>query len=59
MIDDVVGFIDVMESAIAQTAYGRIVFFASDVIVRFIEQFHRAVIAAGAIHAGIDGRMVV
>ena len=46
MFDDAVRFVDVAEGAIAQTAHGRIIFFAGDIIVRLVEQFQGAVIAA-------------
>jgi hypothetical protein len=59
VIDDAVRFVDVMEGAIPQTAHGRVIFLASDIIVSFIEQLKRAVKAAGAIHSSIDRRMVV
>jgi hypothetical protein len=59
VIDDAVRFVDVLQSAIPQTAHGRIVFLACDVIVSFIQQFQRAVVAAGAVHSGIDRRMIV
>jgi hypothetical protein len=59
MIDDAVRFVDVLQSAIAQTAHGRVIFFPCDVIVSFIQQFQRAVVAAGAVHSGIDWRMIV
>jgi hypothetical protein len=59
MIDYVVRFVDVMDGAIPQAAHGWIVFLACDVIVRSIQQFQRAVVAAGAVHSGIDRRMVV
>jgi len=56
--DDAVRLVDVVDGAIAQAADGRIVFFASDIIVRLVEQFQRAMKAAPAIHVGIDRRMV-
>src|SRR5580693_5792083 len=59
VIDDAVGFVDVPEGAIAQTAYGRIILFAGNIVVRFVEQFQSAVIAAGAVHMRIDRRMIV
>jgi hypothetical protein len=59
VIDDAVRFVDVAEGAIAQTAYGRIIFFAGDIVMRLIEQFHSAVITGGAIHMRIDRRMIV
>ncbi|MGA7927150.1 MAG: hypothetical protein WCA20_14295 [Candidatus Sulfotelmatobacter sp.] len=59
VIDEAVRFVDVMEGAIPQTAHRRVIFLASDIIVSFIEQLKRAVIAAGAIHLSIDRRMVV
>jgi hypothetical protein len=59
VVDNAVGFVDVMDGAIAETADGWIVFFASDVIMRFAEQFHGALKAAGAVHVHIDGRMIV
>jgi hypothetical protein len=51
--------IDVPECAISQPAYGRIIFFTGDIIVRLVQQFHRAVKAPGAVHVGIDRRMIV
>jgi hypothetical protein len=59
VIDNAVGFVDVVDGAIAQAADGRIVFFAGDVVMGLVEQFKGAVKAAGAIHVRIDGRMVV
>ena len=59
VIDDVVRFVDVMEGAIPQTPDGRVIFLASDIIVSFIQQLKRAMIAAGAVHMSIDRRMVV
>jgi len=59
VIDDAVGFVDVVDGAIAQTTHGRIIFFAGNVVVRFIQQFHRAVKTAGAVHASIDRRVIV
>jgi ethanolamine utilization microcompartment shell protein EutS len=56
MIDDAMGFVDVMKGAIAKAAHGRVIFFAGDIVVSFVEQFHGAVIASGAIHARIDRR---
>jgi hypothetical protein len=59
VIDDAMRFIDVMNGAIAQTADGRIVFFAGNIVVRFVEQFQGTVKAAFAVHVGIDRRMVI
>jgi hypothetical protein len=59
MVDDAVRFIDVVNRAIPQTAYPWIVFFAGNVIVRPIQQFHRAMVAASAVHSCIDRRMIV
>jgi hypothetical protein len=59
MIDDVVGFVDVHNSAIPQAAHRGIVFFVGDVVVRFIQQFEGAMESAGAIHSGINRRMIV
>jgi hypothetical protein len=59
VIDDAVSFIDVMNGAITQAAHRGIVFFPGDVVVSFIQQFLGAVEAAGAVHAGIDRRMIV
>jgi hypothetical protein len=58
MIDDAMRFVDVLQSAIPQTAHGRVIFFPCDVIVSFIQQLQRAVVAAGAVHSGIDRRMI-
>ncbi len=52
-------FVNVPESAIAQTAHGGIIFFAGDIVVRLVEQFQGAVIAASASHVRIDRRMVI
>jgi len=59
VIDNAVRFVDMAEGAIAQTAYGRIIFFAGDIIVRLVEQFQGAVIAASVSHVRIDRRMVI
>jgi hypothetical protein len=59
MIDDAVGFVDVVQGAIAKTAHRRVIFFPGNVIVSFVQEFHRAVKAAGPVHAGIDRRMIV
>jgi len=59
VIDDAVRFVDVVKSAIAQTTYCRIIFFVCDIVVRFVEQLQRAVIAAGPVHVRIDRRMIV
>ena len=59
MIDHAVRFIDVVEGAIAQSTHCRIIFFAGDIVVRFIQQFHRAVVSAGPVHMRIDRRMIV
>src|SRR5271157_45613 len=47
------------EGAIAQPAYGWIIFFAGDIIVRLVEQFQGAVIATSVSHVRIDRRMVI
>jgi hypothetical protein len=49
----------VVQSAIAKSAHAWVVFFMGNVIVRFIQQFHGAAEAAGAVHSGIDWRMIV
>jgi len=59
VIDDAVRFVDVAEGAIAQTAHGGIIFFAGDIIVRLVEQFQSAVIAASASYVRIYRRMVI
>jgi len=58
VVDDAVGLVDVMDGAIAQTADGRVIFFAGNIVVRLVEQFQRAVKAASALHVGVDRRMV-
>jgi hypothetical protein len=58
-IDDVVRFVDVAEGAIAQTAHRWIIFFAGDIVVRLVEQFQGAVIAASAIYVRIDRRVII
>jgi hypothetical protein len=50
VIDDAVRFVDVMKGTIPKTPHGRIIFFPCDVIVSFVQQFLRAVKAAGSIH---------
>ncbi len=52
-------FINVMEGAIAQAAYGWIILFPCDVVVCLVQQFQSAMKAAAAIHLRIDWRMVV
>jgi hypothetical protein len=59
MIDDAMGFVDVVQGSIAKTAHGRIIFFTGDVVVSFIQEFHGAVKAAVAVHVRIDRRMIV
>src|SRR5271165_3225984 len=59
VIDDAVGLVDVMDGTIAQAAGVRIIFLTGDVVVRFVEQFERAMETTRSIHAGIYGRMVV
>jgi len=59
VIDDAAGLIDVMDGAIAQTADGRIIFLAGNIVVRLVEQFQSAVKAASAFHVRIDRRMVI
>ena len=49
VIDDAMRFVDVMKGAISKPAHGRVIFFPGDVIVSFIEQFHRAESAAAVI----------
>jgi hypothetical protein len=58
VIDDAVGFVDVVESAIPQTAHRGIILFAGDIVVRLIEQLQRAVKAAGTVHSSINRRMI-
>lgn len=59
VIDDVTGFVDVMDGPIPKASNGRIVFLTCDVFVGSIQQLHGAVEAAGAIHPGIDRGMIV
>lgn len=59
MIDHAVRFVNVMESAIAQSSHRRIIFLACDIVVRLIQQLHGAVVAAGPVHMHIDRRMIV
>jgi hypothetical protein len=58
VIDDAVCFIDVLERAISQPAYGWIIFFAGDIVVRLVQQLQSAMKAPSAIHVGIHGRMI-
>jgi hypothetical protein len=58
VIDDAVGFVDVVDGAIAETADTGIIFFAGNIVVRLVEQFEGAVEAAAAVHAGVDRRMI-
>jgi hypothetical protein len=57
-IDDVVGFVDVMKSAIPETPNGRVIFFSGDVIASLIQEFLRTTEAARAIHPQVDPRMI-
>jgi hypothetical protein len=59
VIDDAVRFVDVPDGAIAQTTHRRVIFFTGDIVVRFVQQFQRAMIAAGAFHVRIDRRVIV
>src|ERR1700735_2787435 len=59
VIDDAMSLVDMMDRAIAQTADGRIIFFAGDVVVRLVQQFQGAVEASPAVPVGVDRRMVV
>src|ERR1700687_4954382 len=54
-LDVVVGLVDMLEGALLQPLGEGVVFFLGDIIVGFVEQFDRAVQAAGPVHAGIDG----
>jgi hypothetical protein len=58
VIDDAMRFVDVHDSAIPQASHRGVVFFVGDVVVRFIQQFEGAMEAAGAIHSGINRRMI-
>lgn len=59
VVDEAVGFVDMVEGAIAQPSDRRIIFFAGNIVVRFVEQFLSPVKAASAVHVGVDRRMVV
>jgi hypothetical protein len=59
VIDDAMCLVNVMKGAIPKSAHGRIIFFAGDVIVSSVEQFHRAMKAASAVHSCIDGRVII
>jgi hypothetical protein len=59
VIDDAVSFVDVVERAIAQASSPGIVFFARDVVVRFVEKFKRLVIAAAMSEVRINRHMVM
>jgi hypothetical protein len=59
VIDDAVGFVDVVESAIAQATHRGIIFFAGDIVMSLVEKLQRAVKAAGAVHSSIHWRMIV
>src|SRR5277367_4097526 len=59
MIDDVLGLVDMMQSAIPKSARRGLIFFPGNVVMSSREQLHRAVVAARPVHAHIDRRMVV
>ena len=59
VIDDAMRFVNVMQGAIPKAPREWIIFFPRDVIVSFIQQFLRAVKAAGASHLCVDRRMIV
>jgi len=59
MIDDAMGFVDVMERTVAQTARRGIIFLAGDIVVRLVEQFQRTVIATLTAHMSIDRGMII
>jgi hypothetical protein len=58
-LDVAVSLVDVLEGALLKTLGESVVFFLRDIVVSFVEQFDRAVQAAGPVHAGIDGRVIV
>src|SRR5580693_3073418 len=58
VIDDAVGFVDMVDGAIAQPADGWIIFFAGNIVMRFVEQLLCPVKAASAVHVRVDRRMV-
>jgi hypothetical protein len=55
----VVGFVDVMKSAIPETLNGRVIFFPGNVIVGLIQELLRTTEAARAIHSRINRRMII
>lgn len=59
MIDDVVRFVDVLQSAVTQSVSKCVVFFFREIAMRFVEQFERSVIAARAPEVGVDWRMII
>jgi hypothetical protein len=57
--DVAVGLVDVLECALLETLGEGVVFFPRDIVVSLVEQFNCAVQAAGPVHAGIDGHVIV
>ncbi|HXW91837.1 MAG TPA: hypothetical protein VEK33_14905, partial [Terriglobales bacterium] len=58
-IDDVVGFVDVMKSAIPETPNRGVIFFSGDVIVSLIQEFLGTTEAARAVQSRINRWMIV
>lgn len=58
-LDVLVGLIDMLESALLEALGERIVFFLSDIVVGFVNEFERAVETAAPIEASVNRRMIV
>src|ERR1700722_3019913 len=59
VVDSAMRFIDVMNGAIPQPARVRIIFFASYVIVRLVDQFQRLMVAPLVTEMSVDRHVVV
>lgn len=58
-VDFVHGLVDVAEGPLLETLGEGVVFFASNILVGFVEKLPGAMEAAGVIEAGVHGRMIV
>jgi hypothetical protein len=59
VIDDVVRFVDMLQSAVTQSVSKCVVVFFGEIAMRLVEQFERSVIAARASEVGIDWGMII
>jgi hypothetical protein len=59
LIDEVAGFVDVMQGAVSKTPNRRVIFFSGNIIVSLVQQLLGAMESARAVHSSVDRGMVV